>query len=180
MCTACPPGGGSALVAQGRRPPPPPPHPTPRFSLLLQCDEDAVEELRANGISREDAIQALKACSGIVEEAAVWLLAGGAGSAGGGGSGSGALQGQSPRAVAELVANGIGQADAVKALSACGGSVEDAAVWLLAGGGSGSGSGGALRGADPRAVAELRAYQLSEEDAVAALEACDGDVDQVG
>ncbi|KAL4421127.1 hypothetical protein ABPG77_001522 [Micractinium sp. CCAP 211/92] len=79
--------------------------------------------------------------------------------------------------VAALLDNGVTRAQAVEALAASGGSVSKAELWLIEKQ-LGGGAAGAAGGADPLAMRELRANGLSEQDAVAALEACGGKVDE--
>lgn len=81
--------------------------------------------------------------------------------------------------MAALLDNGVTRAQAVEALAASGGSVSKAELWLIEKQ-LGAGAAGTAGGTDPLAMRELRANGLSEEDAVAALEACGGKVDEAG
>ena len=125
-------------------PPPPPPHPPPAslcfYSAMKMRWRSCVPMVSAERMPSRPSKPAAASW-----RRPRWLLAGGAGSAAAAAAAA-RTPGAEPSSGGGAGGHGIGQADAVKALSACGGSVEDAAVWLLAGGGSGSGSGGALRG----------------------------------
>lgn len=83
--------------------------------LPCQQDEAAIYAVAINGVSRPDAIRALKANGGDPDASLLFLLAERQEAEGG--------AGPDPAAVAELRANGLPQEDALAALSHCNGDV---------------------------------------------------------